>query len=621
METYRDGLLSGDNAINMIIDERYEILELVGRGGSGVVYKAMDLNLQREVAVKVLSAECFNQAGQFERFERESQILRSLRAINTVFFYDCGMTLEGLPYIVMEFVVGRSLKTILEEEKCLPPERVVSILMQVFASLQEAHELGFIHRDLKPANIMLINQSGLPNDFVKVLDFGVAKVVTEVDDDVKGELIGTPKYMAPEQFRSEPISSKSDLYSMGCVAYEMLSGHPLFDGETLHVTIAKHLFMTPPAFDDSINQYPNLVATIFKLLQKSPENRFASAQEANDMLAHWREPNLMPQLAEFQPDADENGIADLFNEDDEDESKKTMPLDAPTVDMLAAFSKAQSKDLVGERSNSGISSVSLTNAAAVNDNSPNAQHVSSSGLRPVTHNQYGATNVTRSSSVPNYGPKGLISQKTLLYGGIAVGVLALILLILSLAGVFSGHNNVAKNAQTNDERTVDAVKSAPVDHELVNYLARTGTDLSLDAAAYGIQSAAEIIALDDLYLIHDTSDTPELLKGEKLAEDFEEPENEDKSESESKHHHHHVHKTLPKFSFTLTYSPTNAHVSMLNASGKCSNGSCEIQTTSTTRPARLIVQAKGYQQHTAEFSSPISTYKITLRPTPDPNAK
>ena len=320
-------------AIHTVLDERYQLLELAGRGGSGVVYKAMDLNLQREVAVKILSADGLNQSSQYESFQRESQILRQLRAINTVFFYDCGMTPNGLPYMVMEFVVGKPLKALLEEEGYLDPERVVNILVQVFSSLQEAHDLGFVHRDLKPANIMLLSRVGQSSDFVKVLDFGVAKVLSEKNDESKNELFGTPKYMPPEQFRNEPVTPQSDLYSMGCVAYEMLAGFAPFDGDTLHVMITKHLFMTPPKFNASIACYPNLVGTIFKLLQKDPAYRFSSAQAVNDALAHWREPELLPQLADsiFAANNAEGEMS--FDSDDND---CTVPLMAPPPSMFQA---------------------------------------------------------------------------------------------------------------------------------------------------------------------------------------------------------------------------------------------------------------------------------------------
>jgi serine/threonine protein kinase len=143
--------------------------------------------------------------------------------------------------------------------------------------------------------------------------------------------------MPPEQFRNEPVTPKSDLYSMGCVAYEMLAGFAPFDGDTLHVMITKHLFMMPPKFNSTILQYPNLVGTIFKLLQKDPENRFASAQAVNEALAHWRDPELLPELADsfFAADTD---MGEMFF--DSDDNSSTVPLMAPPPAMLQAAQQA-----------------------------------------------------------------------------------------------------------------------------------------------------------------------------------------------------------------------------------------------------------------------------------------
>lgn len=194
-----------------ILDDRYELTEIVGRGGCGTVFRATDLNLDREVAIKVLSAEGECTQDMITRFERESQILRHLHAPNTVFFYDIGQTPQGLPYIAMEFVSGKQLKDLLDETHALTPEVTVQILIQVFQSLVEAHSYGFVHRDLKPANIMLCDRIGFPGYFVKVLDFGVAKIISE-DDEESGasseasksdNMAGTPRYMAPEQFKTK----------------------------------------------------------------------------------------------------------------------------------------------------------------------------------------------------------------------------------------------------------------------------------------------------------------------------------------------------------------------------------------------------------------------------------
>ena len=300
--------------VGEVLDDRYELVEIIGRGGCGIVFRAVDLNLQRDVAVKVLSAEGISQDNTFDRFEQESQILRRLHSPNTVYFYDYGMTPQHVPYIVMEYVVGKQLKTILETETKLPPKRVVAILMQVLSSLNEAHSYGFVHRDLKPSNIMLCQRMGFPDDFVKVLDFGIAKIFDDDDSDpepgenedlIDEDIAGTPKYMAPELFKNKPFTPQSDLYSLGCIAYEMLTGIAPFDGDTLHVTVAKHLFSEPPEMGPEFDAYPNIVGAVFKLLAKKAEDRFESAQAVMDVLEHWNEPIPVPALAsEFEEETE-----------------------------------------------------------------------------------------------------------------------------------------------------------------------------------------------------------------------------------------------------------------------------------------------------------------------------
>lgn len=297
------GILKDEHKAGDLIDGRYQLTQLIGRGGSGVVFRAMDLNLQSEIAVKIMSRECADDESVYRRFEREGRILRKLRHPNTVFFYDSGKTDLGLPYIVMEFVQGIQLKTLLERTPIITPERTVPILMQILSSLHEAHSLGFVHRDLKPSNIMLYSNLSLPGDFVKVLDFGVATLAEHHENETHSpdatrsiDVVGTPKYMAPEQFRSAPLTTLSDLYSTGCIAYEMLAGFMPFDGETFHMVIANHLFQKAPPFQAALDRYPVLTSTIFKLLEKEPENRIQSAQEVIDLLSHWNEPSIIGTL-------------------------------------------------------------------------------------------------------------------------------------------------------------------------------------------------------------------------------------------------------------------------------------------------------------------------------------
>ncbi|MDX9720660.1 MAG: protein kinase [Myxococcota bacterium] len=277
-----------------IVGGRYQIVSIVGRGGGGIVYKALEVGINRDVALKVLPPENQLQESAVRRFEREARIVGRLRHPNTVTVYEFNRTAAGLLYIAMEFVDGLPLKTLMENEGPLPPERAVHILKQVLKSLAEAHANGIVHRDLKPANVMLCNVHG-ESDFVKVLDFGVATALgteeLKVDRDVtrSADVVGTPKYMAPEQFRSEQLTPASDLYAVGCMLFEMLSGYSPFDGETLHVTIARHLFQPPPEPPEFVRAYPRLVELIDRLLNKQPAQRWQSAEEVIKALNTWRE--------------------------------------------------------------------------------------------------------------------------------------------------------------------------------------------------------------------------------------------------------------------------------------------------------------------------------------------
>jgi len=276
-----------------VVAGRYEICALVGRGGGGVVYRAQQLGIGRDVALKVLPPEHQLHAAAVRRFEREARLVSRLHHPNTVTLYEYNRTPSGLLYIVMEFVEGVPLKEVLAQHGAIPPARAVPILLQALKSLAEAHSHGIVHRDLKPANIMLCNMYGEP-DFVKVLDFGVATALevdeTQFEEDVTrtADVVGTPKYMAPEQFRSQPLTPSSDLYALGCIAFEMLAGYCPFDGETLHVTIAKHLFQPAPQLPAAlVEQYPVLTNVVHKLLSKKPEERFERAEEVAEVLENW----------------------------------------------------------------------------------------------------------------------------------------------------------------------------------------------------------------------------------------------------------------------------------------------------------------------------------------------
>jgi serine/threonine protein kinase len=278
-----------------MIAGRYEILALIGEGGGGCVYKARQLNVEREVALKLLPAESMDDVAAMRRFEREARLISRLRHPNTITVYEFDRTADGVLYIAMELIHGQTLRDVLARERSCSPQRAVRILQQALKSLAEAHSLEIVHRDIKPANIMLCDMHGDP-DFVKVLDFGVATVLADGQsmmqhaEDVTQtvDVVGTPQYMSPEQFRSQDVSVLSDLYSLGVVAFEMLAGFPPFNGQTVNDILIKHLFDPVPALPEQVEDFPVLVQVVRKLLSKDPADRYQSAEEALEALKAWR---------------------------------------------------------------------------------------------------------------------------------------------------------------------------------------------------------------------------------------------------------------------------------------------------------------------------------------------
>lgn len=561
-----------------ILDDRYQLTEIIGRGGCGLVFKATDNNLQRDVAVKVLSGEGLVDSEVQKKFDNESQILRRLHAQNTVFFYDCGQTVHHQPYIVMEFVSGKQLKDLLEEEEKLSPKRTVAILTQVFSALEEAHKYGFIHRDLKPGNIMLCQRPGFPDDFVKVLDFGIAKIMTEEDKvDIKkdmSEMAGTPKYMPPEQFKNETLTPLADLYSMGCIAYEMLTGIAPFDGDTLHVIVAKHLIMTPKSFPPEIEQYPNLVATIFKLLEKQPEARFASARKVIEALEHWAEPELIPTLQGCRIKGDDNQENSFFDED----VSETSAIKAPSPDFLSYATQL---------------SVSSPTPISIEPHHPSTSQAAAIPLKKHSKKQFPVKMVT------------IISAATIVLMGI-------VLLIMDPLKLFSDSEDdllppptVAVHANHISETTIELVST-------------TSFDALQDAIAFGLQDKEALEHLDDFfYGMDEFNDEDESVQDDESSHKAKPSSGEGVEATKRKHSKSSESADL-KFSFTLRYTPSNARVGFLNANGTCSKkGICKVQTTSTTTPARIVVSAPGYISESRVVEHKVSDIKIELKPESD----
>lgn len=263
-----------------IVADRYQLLELLGRGGHGAVYRAIQSPLGREVALKMMLVEALQGNGALERFAREARVVQGLEHPHTVRLYDFGTTKEGMPFSVFELLRG---PTLAEEIARGPfaPHRVGHVASQVLKSLMEAHAKGIVHRDIKPSNILLLDYSG-EKDFVKVLDFGVARpIVAPTPREAithAGQIIGTPAYMAPEQVHEGAIGPATDLYALGLVMAEALTGRQVYaDGSPIHVWM-QQTSAEPVPLSSTVTTSP-FGAIITRATRKAIHERYGSASE------------------------------------------------------------------------------------------------------------------------------------------------------------------------------------------------------------------------------------------------------------------------------------------------------------------------------------------------------
>jgi eukaryotic-like serine/threonine-protein kinase len=258
---------------------QYTILERLGKGGMGVVYRAQHALLRRPTAVKLLQQS--RRGDSIQRFEREVQLMAELTHPNTVAVYDYGRTGDGVFYYAMEYLEGTDLEGLVAVGGPQPPARVVHLLRQICGSLDEAHGRGLIHRDIKPANLFLCSGRSEP-DTVKVLDFGLVKESARAELQLTADnaMLGTPLYMSPEAFLSpETIDARSDLYSLGAVAYLLLTGSAVFSGSSAIEVCAKHVHTEPDSPSARLGREvpPDLEALVLSCLAKTPERRPESA--------------------------------------------------------------------------------------------------------------------------------------------------------------------------------------------------------------------------------------------------------------------------------------------------------------------------------------------------------
>jgi serine/threonine-protein kinase len=264
-----------------LVGGRYELGELIGYGGMAEVHRGRDVRLGRDVAIKVLRADLARDPSFLNRFRREAQSAAGLNHPSIVSVYDTGEDVAGdgtaQPYIVMEFVEGRTLRDILKAEGRLPARRAMEIIADVSAALDFSHRAGLVHRDVKPANVM-ITQAGA----VKVMDFGIARALADNSSTVTqtANVIGTAQYLSPEQARGENVDARSDVYSTGCLLYELITGVPPFQGDSPVAVAYQHVRENPAMPSSRVPGLPRaLDSIVMKALAKNPQNRYQSAGE------------------------------------------------------------------------------------------------------------------------------------------------------------------------------------------------------------------------------------------------------------------------------------------------------------------------------------------------------
>jgi len=282
----QDAEPSGDPRVGTVIVGRYTLMEKLGAGGMGTVYKARQFPLDRVVAIKFLHLAMAGDENAVKRFHREAQSLSKLSHPNTITVFDYGQAEDGALFLVMEYLPGQDLKEVIEQRDHLTVPTTISYISQVCASLAEAHDSGVIHRDLKPGNVR-ITEVGGRSDFVKLMDFGLIKSFDRTgsggealtDADV---LVGTPEFMSPDQLRNQDLDQRSDIYSLGCIMYQMLSGKAPFEATSIAALLWSHMQTPPTPFAErrpDLNVPADLERIVFKALAKDREDRYQTVYE------------------------------------------------------------------------------------------------------------------------------------------------------------------------------------------------------------------------------------------------------------------------------------------------------------------------------------------------------
>src|SRR5262245_28531826 len=268
--------------VGSVVGNRFEILQLLGEGGMGAVYKAHDRELEKDVALKLIRAELARNPEILQRFKHEIILARQITHRNVIRIFDIGQA-DAHKYITMEYLEGRDLRVVLREKGKLPPEEAAKIVLQICRALEAAHGEGVIHRDLKPQNIMLD-----ANGRAYVMDFGIARSAYLPGMTQTGALVGTPEYMSPEQAKGEKLDERSDLFSLGVILYELLAGSSPYHSDTPLATLWRRIQEKAKPLAEVDPTIPGPLGDITaKALEIEPANRFASASEFAQSLESW----------------------------------------------------------------------------------------------------------------------------------------------------------------------------------------------------------------------------------------------------------------------------------------------------------------------------------------------
>ncbi len=330
-----------------ILSGQFRIVERIGSGGMGAVYKAQQPSMDRHVAVKILHSKFTNRKDLVSRFSREARAMSHLTHPNTAKVFLYGQLEDGSCYIVMEYLEGKNLGQMVRHEGPMEPTRAIGILLQACAALQEAHEKGIVHRDLKPENIFLGNIAGI-TDYVKVLDFGLAKVT---DREMRpgsmiltqeGMVFGTPEFMSPEQAQGKILDSRSDIYSLAVILYELVTGKLPFDAKTPMDYVTLHVQATPlPLATRAMGRSfpPALQGVLDRAMAKRPDDRYGSAAEFAAALRGVLPAVALQQLSQSLPAGTIPAIPATSSSEPLAFERTTPKLDGVAPDVIALAQK------------------------------------------------------------------------------------------------------------------------------------------------------------------------------------------------------------------------------------------------------------------------------------------